>query len=98
MIASPDDLGPWRPSEDARYEPCPVHRAATDRMEFDDAWDFAAHHCEECVAAVRPDPDLAADRCPYCAGNRTADDAGPGWVDFACEDCGRVGREAVDEP
>lgn len=45
MIGNLDDLGPWATNEDARY---------TDRMAFEDAWDFAADHCEECVAATRP--------------------------------------------
>lgn len=57
MIGNLDDLGPWATNEEARYEPCPVHRAATDHMSFDDAWDFAANYCNECVAAVREHGD-----------------------------------------
>lgn len=42
------------------------------------------------------DPEL--DLCPWCSGDRLPDDAGPGFVDWCCQDCGRVSREAVTEP
>ena len=51
MIATLDL--PWRDGEHDRYEPCARHAGALSRMDYDDAWEYAARHCDECVAEVR---------------------------------------------
>jgi hypothetical protein len=43
----------WREGETDRYEPCGRHRGALDRMEYEEAWDYAAKCCDNCVAEVR---------------------------------------------
>ena len=44
---------PWADGETDRYEPCPRHAGALDRMDYDAAWAFAAKRCGSCVAEVR---------------------------------------------
>lgn len=36
----------------------------------------------------------APECCPGCGGNRTTEDAGPGWAIYHCNTCG-ISREEV---
>lgn len=52
MVISPLEA-PWREGEIDRYEPCERHRGPLSRMDYDDAWDYAAKCCADCRAGVR---------------------------------------------